>query len=112
MACKAPNCTKVIPRPRRQRYPNAKTCSTACEKKYRKAYAAQWVRLYLKKKADLWGDPRWETVRQYAAAGQWFEAAQQDRDGDQEGRRGAPVPSRAMKRHNQSGAKRPDAGSR
>ena len=35
---------------------------------------AQRMSLCLKKKADLWGDLRWETVRQYEAAGQRLEA--------------------------------------
>ena len=74
MLCAAPNGSNPIPVARRKRYPNTKTCSMPCSKEYRKAYVAEWMRLYLQKKADLYGDPRWETVREYEATGRAFDA--------------------------------------
>ena len=74
MICTLPNCSKEIPPARRQRYPKTKTCSPTCSKEARKAYKAQWMRLYLKKKADLDGDLRWQWVREYEATGRRYEA--------------------------------------
>ena len=75
MICTAPNCSNMIPLARLQRYPKTKTCSPGCAKEARKAYKAQWMRLYLKKQADLHGDPRWQQVRQYEANGHFLDAA-------------------------------------
>ena len=72
MICAAPNCSKPIP-PERLRY-SAKTCSKDCAKEARKAYKAQWMRLYLKKKADLHGHPRYQELCQYEGTGRSLDA--------------------------------------
>ncbi|MDE2812812.1 MAG: hypothetical protein OXM01_07310 [Gemmatimonadota bacterium] len=74
MICTLPNCSKVIDPARLQRYPKTKTCSPGCAKEARKAYKAQWMRLYLKKQADLHGDPRWQWVYEYEGTGKRYEA--------------------------------------
>lgn len=74
MICALPTCAKVIDPARLQRYPNTKTCSPGCAKEARKAYKAQWMRLYLQKQADLHGDPRWQRVQEYEETGRRYEA--------------------------------------
>ncbi|MCY3787652.1 MAG: hypothetical protein OXH63_02575 [Gemmatimonadetes bacterium] len=74
MICALPTCSKVIDPARLQRYPNTKTCSPGCAKEARKAYKAQWMRLYLKKQADLHGHPRYQELCQLEATGRSLDA--------------------------------------